>query len=182
MKQRYRVFWKDASHSIIALIVTPLGCSSTHPPKVSPIELSQLEDIRCSEVDAQSGEVRLYKCEVEEEEAFVFTIKDCSLPEPLTLSATTRKLIVGMLETTILEQQPTVLSTQPALRSLISGILDATPIVLSVYTVRQNSCIKDFIVWRETDTVISRTGQETAAFKSLSDTIFNKASRIGGAT
>ena len=101
---------------------------------------------------------------------------------PLTLSATTRKLIVWMLETTILEQQPTVLSTQPALRSLISGILDATPIVLSVYTVRQNSCIKDFIVWRETDTVISRTGQETAAFKSLSDTIFNKASRIGGAT
>ena len=82
MKQRYRVFWKDASHSIIALIVTLLGCSSTPPPKVSPIELSQLEDIRCSEVDAQSGEVRLYKCEVEEEEAFVFTIKDCSLPEP----------------------------------------------------------------------------------------------------
>lgn len=180
MKQRYRLFWKDASHSIVACILALSGCSSTPPPEVTPIEVSQLEDIRCSNVDNQSEEVRPYKCTLKEEEAFVVAIKDCSLPEPLTLSATTRKLIVGMLETTILEQEPTSLGSHSTLRSLVSGIMDATPIIMSVYTLRRNSCIEDFIVWRETETVATKADETTAVFKSLSDAMFQRASRIGG--
>lgn len=180
MKQRYRVFWKGASHSIIAFFAGLSGCSSPLLPKVSPIEVSRLEDIHCSEADAQGGKVRFYKCALNEEQAFVFNITDCSQPEPLTLSATTRRLIVGMLDTTILEQHPNGSGSRPVLRSLISGVMDATPIVMAVYTVRENSCIEDFIVWREATGIITRTNKTTDAFISLSDALFQRASRIGG--
>jgi hypothetical protein len=79
---------------------------------------------------------------------FVTTVKDCSIPEKFTFQATTRQLLVGVVDLTVLTQDPMTFNSLKALHSLVHGTMDVDPFIMSIYTFHQNECVTDLVVWR----------------------------------
>jgi hypothetical protein len=101
---------------------------------------------------------------------FVTTVKDCSIPEKFTFQATTRQLLVGVMDLTVISQEPETLHSVKTLHSIVHGTMDVDPFIMSIYTFHQNDCITDFVVWRGTSRG-KPSADETAKFSGASSSI-----------
>jgi hypothetical protein len=82
-------------------------------------------------------------------------VRDCGIKEKFTSQATTRQLLVGIANLQILKQEPfEVAPSRPALLTTMRGVLDATPVIVTVVTERISGgveqCIIDYVFWRRT--------------------------------
>jgi hypothetical protein len=90
----------------------------------------------------------LYQCESAGGPVFVTTLKDCSIPEKFTFQATTRQLLVGVMDLKVENQQPVKFSEVKALHSVVSGTMDADPFLMSIFTFHEDTCVTDLVLWR----------------------------------
>jgi hypothetical protein len=178
MKQSYRVLNLSARYSFITAFLILVGCSSTPKPSSSALHFNKRSDVTCNEAPFSSREPTVYACTTEKSNAsdnpivFITAISDCSLPEPLTLNASTRKLLVGLVNTTILEQRTVNRGAEKNLLTLVSGIMDAEPIVMATFTHRNRSCIEDVIVWQRSEAPIKQKNMQTEGFLRLAHQVY----------
>lgn len=178
MKQSYRVLDFTARYSFIIGFLILVGCSSTPKPSSSALHFNNPSDVICNEAPSSPREPTVYACTTDKSNAlynpivFVTAISDCSLPEPLTLNASTRKLLVGLVNTTILEQRAVNRGAEKNLLTLASGIMDAEPIVMAAFTRRNGSCIEDVIVWQRSETSIEQKNMQTEDFLRLAHQVY----------
>jgi hypothetical protein len=172
MKQSYRVFQLSARCSFLLGLFTFLGCSATPQPKSAAVNITETTGLSCAEMEKPASGARIYTCSSDQDELFITLIKDCSLPEPITLSASTRKLLVGMLNTTILDQGPIVRGEDKVLHSLVTGIVDATPLVMSTFTQRSKGCVEDVVMWQQSPELITKKNLAAQEFQDLSTQVY----------
>jgi hypothetical protein len=134
------------------LCLTPFGgCSSgpSNPPVSVPLPAPEIKEAaNCAKERGDHG-ANIYKCPSELGPIFVTTVKDCSIPEKFTFQATTRQLLVGVMDLTVMSQDPVSFNSHKALRSVVHGTMDVDPFIMSIYTFHQNECVTDLVVWRE---------------------------------
>lgn len=167
----YPVLFRGASTSFLLLIATVAGCSSgtSTPPVSVPLNQPEVREVRCEKQRSVHGP-NIYQCQSELGPMFVTTVKDCSIPEKFTFQATTRQLLVGVMDLTVISQEPEVLNSVKTLHSIVHGTMDVDPFIMSIYTFHQNDCITDLVVWRGTSRLKPST-EETAKFSEVSSSI-----------
>jgi hypothetical protein len=79
-------------------------------------------------------------------------MKDCSIPEKFSFQATTRQLLVGLVGTKVARQTPVLVGGRKMLQSVITGTVDADPVILSTLTFRQANCVTDIVLWQSAGT------------------------------
>jgi hypothetical protein len=112
----------------------------------------------------------IYQCKSELGPMFVTTVKDCSIPEKFTFQATTRQLLVGVMDLTVISQEPETLNAVKTLHSIVHGTMDVDPFIMSIYTFHQNDCITDLVVWRGAAHG-KPSADDTAKFSEVSSSI-----------
>ena len=145
----YPFLFRGASTSFLALSILIAGCSgsSTPPPKtVSIASSSTLENSRCEKTSNGGG--NLYRCESGVGPLFVTTVKDCSIPEKFTFQATTRQLLVGVVDLSVISQEPAAFDSRKALNSIIHGMMDVDPFIMSIFTFKEKDCVTDLVLWK----------------------------------
>ena len=178
MKQSYRILDFTARHSFIVALLTLLGCSSTPTPSSPSLHFNKPSDVTCREASFSSRNPLVYACTIGKDTAshnravFVTAISDCSLPEPLSLNASTRKLLVGLVNTTILDQSSVSRGVEKTLVTLVSGIMDAEPIVMVTFTRRNHSCIEDVVAWQRSEVAFKKKNMYTEGFLRLAHTVY----------
>jgi hypothetical protein len=101
---------------------------------------------------------------------FVTTVKDCSIPEKFTFQATTRQLLVGVMDLTVMSQEPETLNSVKTLHSIVHGTMDVDPFIMSIYTFHQNDCITDLVVWKGSSR-LKPSPDETTKFSEVSSSL-----------
>jgi hypothetical protein len=142
---------RGASTSFLVVLGLLWGCSgsSSPPPKTLPLDSIALDDNpQCDRVTGHDRGVILYRCESVGGPVYVTTLKDCSIPEKFTFQATTRQLLVGVMDLKVENQQPVQFSDVKALHSVVSGTMDADPFLMSIFTFHESTCITDLVLWR----------------------------------
>ena len=146
----YPFLFRGASTSFLALSILLTGCSISDapPPKtVSIPSSSTLESSHC-EKTGSSGGIALYRCESDVGPLFVTTVKDCSIPEKFTFQATTRQLLVGVVDLSVITQEPAAFDSRKALNSIIHGMMDVDPFIMSIFTFKEKECVTDLVLWK----------------------------------
>jgi hypothetical protein len=100
----------------------------------------------------------------------VTTVKDCSIPEKFTFQATTRQLLVGVMDLTVMSQSPVAFNSSKALHSVVHGTMDVDPFIMSIYTFHQNDCVTDLVVWKGSSKEKPST-EDTNAFAAVSSSL-----------
>lgn len=146
----YRFFEHGARYSLLVagVFVSLFGCSSTPNPVTVPIESTRLAHSDCHRVPQSWGSSVVYRCTSDVGPLFVATMKDCSIPEKFSFRATTRQLLVGLVGTKVARQTPVLVGDRKMLQSVITGIVDADPVILSTFTFRQANCVTDIVLWQ----------------------------------
>ncbi len=167
----YPVLFRGASTSFVLLLATLIGCSSgtSTPPVSVPLNQPEVREIHCEKQRGAHGP-NIYTCESELGPMFVTTVKDCSIPEKFTFQATTRQLLVGVMDLTVISQEPENLNSVKTLHSIVHGTMDVDPFIMSIYTFHQNDCVTDLVVWRGTSG-LKPTADETTKFSEVSSAL-----------
>jgi hypothetical protein len=171
----YPVSFRGASTSffiLVALASAPLtGCSSgpANPPVSVPLNPPEAREVQCEKQRSLHGP-NIYQCQSELGPMFVTTVKDCSIPEKFTFQATTRQLLVGVMDLTVISQEPQTLNSVKTLHSIVHGTMDVDPFIMSIYTFHQNECITDLVVWRGSSHG-KPSADDTAKFSEVSSSI-----------
>jgi hypothetical protein len=79
---------------------------------------------------------------------FVATLKDCSIPEKFSFQATTRQLMVGLVGAKVARQAPVSMGKFNTLQSVVTGTMDAEPVMMSTFTYRNKECVTDIVLWQ----------------------------------
>lgn len=152
--QCHRAPKQRAARPALALLVlclmTVAGCSSgpSNPPVSVPLPSPELREVaNCSREPDRYG-TNIYRCQSSLGPLFVTTVKDCSIPEKFTFQATTRQLLVGVMDLTVVSQGPVTFHSLKALHSVVHGTMDVDPFLMSIYTFHQNDCVTDLVVWK----------------------------------
>jgi len=98
--------------SYILCLVPFGGCSSgpSNPPVSVPLPAPEIKEAaNCAKERGDHG-ANIYKCPSELGPIFVTTVKDCSIPEKFTFQATTRQLLVGVMDLTVMSHIKTTAS------------------------------------------------------------------------
>lgn len=135
---------------LIVCFTTLPGCSSGpgNPPVSVPLPAPEVRKIaNCSREPDENG-TNIYKCPSALGPLYVTTVKDCSIPEKFTFQATTRQLLVGVMDLTVMSQTPIAFDSSKALHSVVHGTMDVDPFLMSIYTFHQNDCVTDLVVWK----------------------------------
>jgi hypothetical protein len=167
----YPVLFRGASTSFVLLLGTLAGCSSSSstPPVSVPLSQPEAREVSCEKQPSAHGP-NIYTCKSELGPMFVTTVKDCSIPEKFTFQATTRQLLVGVMDLTVISQEPETLNSVKTLHSIVHGTMDVDPFIMSIYTFHQNDCITDLVVWRGS-THLKPSPGDTAKFSEVSSSI-----------
>ncbi len=167
----YPVLFRGASTSFLFLLVTLAGCSSgpSNPPVSVPLNPPEVREVKCAKQRSAHGP-NIYVCESELGPMFVTTVKDCSIPEKFTFQATTRQLLVGVMDLTVISQEPETLNSVKTLHSIVHGTMDVDPFIMSIYTFHQYDCITDLAVWRGSSTG-KPSVEDTTKFSEVSSSI-----------
>ena len=167
----YPVLFRGASTSFLMLLATLTGCSSgsSTPPVSVPLTPPQVAEVKCDKQRSSHGP-NIYTCQSDLGPMFVTTVKDCSLPEKFTFQATTRQLLVGVMDLTVMSQEPETLNSVKTLHSIVHGPMDVDPFIMSIYTFHQNECITDLVVWKGS-TPLKPSSDETAKFSEVSSSL-----------
>lgn len=149
----YPFLIRGASTSFLFALAMLGGCSGSSgpPPQTLPIDQAALtENPHCETVSPDSEKIKLYKCDSEVGTVFVTTLKDCSIPEKFTFQATTRQLLVGVMDLKVDQQDPVQFGSTKALRSVVYGTMDADPFLMSIFTFHEKdkNCITDLALWK----------------------------------
>lgn len=147
----YPFFWRGASTSFLVVLTILSGCSGSSgpPPETLPINSVALDNNpHCEPVSGSERGVNLYRCDSVAGEVYVTTLKDCSIPEKFTFQATTRQLLVGVMDLKVENQEPVRFSDVKALHSIVSGTMDADPFLMSIFTFHEGTCVTDLVLWR----------------------------------
>jgi hypothetical protein len=127
----------------------------------------------------------VYRCSTEGSPVFVTTVKDCSLAEKLTFQTTTRQLFVGVVGMQVVSQAPVSLGATHALQTVVTGTIDAEPVMMSSFTFRDGKCVDDIILWQGTKSAQPPL-EQVEGFKSttqrLAKTLFNEELTVNDAT
>lgn len=167
----YPVLFRGASTSFLFLLATLTACSSgpSNPPVSVPMSPPRVQEVKCEKQPGSHGP-NIYQCQSELGPMFVTTVKDCSIPEKFTFQATTRQLLVGVMDLTVISQEPQTLNSVKTLHSIVHGTMDVDPFIMSIYTFHQNECITDLVVWRGAPHG-KPSADETAKFSEVSSSI-----------
>jgi len=167
----YPFLFRGASTSFVFLLATLAACSSgtSTPPVSVPLNQPEVREVKCEKQRGSHGP-NIYQCQSELGPMFVTTVKDCSIPEKFTFQATTRQLLVGVMDLTVISQEPETLNSVKTLHSIVHGTMDVDPFIMSIYTFHQNECITDLVVWRGT-THGKPSPDDTAKFCAVSSSI-----------
>ncbi len=90
----------------------------------------------------------VYECQANGSTLFATTLKDCSIPEKFTFQTTTRQLFVGLLGLKVINQDPVQIGNTRALQTVVTGTLDAEPVLMSAFTFRKQNCVTDIVLWQ----------------------------------
>jgi hypothetical protein len=148
--QMYRFFRDCArcSFLVIATTYTLLGCSSGPMPVTVPLESTRLAHEDCRRLQESSAPSVVYSCQTDLGPIFVATLKDCSIPEKFSFQATTRQLMVGLVGAKVAHQGPVSMGTFNTLQSVVTGTIDAEPVIMSTFTYRNKDCVTDIVLWQ----------------------------------
>jgi len=168
----YPFLFRGASTSFLLFVATLCACSSgpANPPVSVPLNSPQIREAAHCEKQRGDHGANIYQCESDLGPVFVTTVKDCSIPEKFTFQATTRQLLVGVVDLTVLTQNPITFNALKALHSVVHGTMDVDPFIMSIYTFHQNECVTDLVVWKGS----SRTKpspEDTSKFSDVSTAI-----------
>jgi hypothetical protein len=119
----------------------------------------------------------LYSCRDGGEEIFVTSLKDCSIPEKFTFQTTTRQLFIGLMGLKVISQEPVTLGQTKALQTVVTGTLDAEPVIMSAFTFRRNRCVTDIVLWKSVPAVDpgpDSVSRFTNSSKQITASLFNE--------
>lgn len=170
----YSVFKHTASISFLSLVL--LACSSGPAPTTVPLESVALKADKCAKISGPLATPVLYRCGDGYETIFVTSLKDCSIPEKFTFQTTTRQLFVGLLGLKVVSQESVSLGDTKALQTVVTGTLDAEPVIMSAFTFRRNKCVTDIVLWRSTSSSEPEgdsVSDFTVSSKQLTNSLFN---------
>ncbi|MFO0416791.1 MAG: hypothetical protein ACK5Y6_05835 [Pseudomonadota bacterium] len=169
--------------SVLATIVT--GCSSGPAPTAVPLESLNLRADSCEMLSKPPRSPVVYRCPTQGSPVFVTTVKDCSISEKLTFQTTTRQLFVGVVGMQVVSQAPVSLGSTHALQTVVTGTIDAEPVMMSSFTFRDEGCIDDIIIWQATKSP-QTPPEQVEGFKTasqrLAKTLFNEELTVNDAT
>jgi hypothetical protein len=171
----YSVFKHTASASFLSFVL--LACSSTPAPTTVPLESVTLQADGCVKISGPLESSVLYRCSDGNEDIFVTSLKDCSIPEKFTFQTTTRQLFVGLLGLKVISQEPVSLGETKALQTVVTGTLDAEPVIMSTFTFRRNKCVTDIVLWRSVASVnpgADSVSRFTNSSKQITASLFNE--------
>jgi len=138
-----------------------LACSSTPAPTTVPLESVVVQSDACKRIANRPLSPVVYECQTSGNKIFATTLKDCSIPEKLTFQTTTRQLLVGMVGLKVISQEPVQFGATKTLQTVVTGTLDAEPVMMSTFTFRNSSCVTDIILWQGSSS--SQTSTEKLA-------------------
>ena len=149
----YPFLIRGASTSFLVAMAVLGGCSGSSgpPPQTLPMDSAALTDSpHCEGTPSGSSKIKLYKCDSEVGTVFFTTLKDCSIPEKFTFQATTRQLLVGVMDLKVDQQDPVQFGSTKALRSVVYGTMDADPFLMSIFTFHEKdkNCVTDLALWK----------------------------------
>lgn len=135
----------------VTLILWTLGCGAatptTHSVRIAPEVLHSSN--RCKGFDGgPTVPNSVITCETEAGALFATILEDCSIPEKFTFQATTRQLLVGMTDMSIVSQTAVSAGATKQLHSVVKGAIDAAPVLLSFFTSRRDGCVTDLVMWK----------------------------------
>jgi len=142
----YSVFRVTARGSFLSLLLA--ACSSGPTPTTVPLESVAVKNDECRRLSGPLATPVVYKCRAESGAVFVTTLRDCSIPEKFTFQTTTRQLFVGLLGLRVLSQESIPLGKTRALQTVVTGTLDAEPVLMSAVTFRKDQCVTDVVLWQ----------------------------------
>ena len=166
-----RFGWMVLSLQLLCL-VTILGCSSGSgtPPVSVPLPAPEVREIaNCLREPDRHG-TNIYRCQSSLGPLFVTTVKDCSIPEKFTFQATTRQLLVGVMDLTVIRQDPVTFHSLKALQSVVHGTMDVDPFIMSIYTFHQIDCVTDLVIWKGSSRE-KPSADETSTFANESSSL-----------
>jgi hypothetical protein len=163
----YPVFGLRASCSFLvktAAYALLCGCSSTSAPITVPIESTVLAHEDCQRLATSSASSVVYQCKSDVGPVFVATLKDCSIPEKFSFQATTRQLLVGLTGMRVVKQEPVPVGSVNMLQSVITGAIDADPVLMSTFTYRKKNCVTDIVLWQGAASPNELSNEQVSAF------------------
>jgi hypothetical protein len=104
-------------------------------------------------------------------------MKDCSISEKSSFQATTRQLLVGLIGAKVARQTSVPVGDTNMLQSVITGTVDADPVILSTFTFRRTNCVTDIILWQSSEPGTAVAEERLDAFaessKKLATSLLN---------
>ena len=135
----------------LQMLLSVSACSgptqTTHSLRIAP-EVLQSSNL-CEGFDGGSSAPNsVIRCQTVAGPLFATILEDCAIPERYTFQATTRQLLVGMTNMSIISQTPLLSGSTKTLHSVVRGSIDAEPVLLSLFTSRKGGCVTDLVIWR----------------------------------
>lgn len=177
--QMYPVLRCGARCSLVAIAITYAfgGCSSGSQPVTVPLQATTLAHKECTRLPKTAAPSVVYVCKSDAGPVFVATLKDCSIPEKFTFQATTRQLLVGLVGAKVAYQASVNMGSFSTLQSVVTGTVDAEPVMMSTFTYRNGSCVTDLVLWQgvavEELSQAERIDRFTESSKKLATALFN---------
>jgi hypothetical protein len=153
--------WASVSFLVISGVLPGCSGSSTPPPVSIPLSESALHELAKCDTLRGSKNPRIYRCDSDTDKVFVTAVKDCSIPEKFTFQATTRQLLVGVMDLTVITQEPALVNSTKTLQSVVHGTMDVDPFIMSIFTFNDRKCVTDLAVWKGFSS--SKPSQDDAA-------------------
>jgi hypothetical protein len=168
--QMYPVLSHGARWSLLVIAITYAlsGCSSTPAPVTVPLESTRLEHEQCSKLSGSAAPAVVYSCKSDSGPIFVATLKDCSISEKFSFQATTRQLMVGLVGAKVAHQGPVNMGSFNTLQSVVTGTVDAEPVIMSTFTYRNKNCVTDIILWQGLSPQDISSDEKVSTFKESS--------------
>jgi len=80
---------------------------------------------------------------------FLTAIRDCSLSKHSSAIAAARQLLVGLEKIRIIKKSTILLAGKQIIRTAVLAKLDGKPLELLTYTLKQDACVQDYVLWRD---------------------------------
>lgn len=133
----------------VALLVS--SCSLLGNTTVESVTLPanpSLEQISFEQISSSPNLYRKRGTSINGEYSVYMTaIKQCEVAEALSSIATTRQLLVGLRDIKVERQESTHLAGNRALLSVLDATLDGVPLKIALYTLRDQDCVTDYVIW-----------------------------------
>ncbi|MFN4896486.1 MAG: hypothetical protein ACK5GN_02325 [Pseudomonadota bacterium] len=149
------------------------SCSSGSTPTTVPLESVAVHHEACKRLSGPLATPVVYECRSEGGRIFATTLKDCSIPEKFTFQTTTRQLFVGLIGLKVVSQEPVQIGSTRALQTVVSGTLDAEPVLMSAFTFRKRNCVTDIVLWQGSDSTQVATEKIDQFTRSSSQLTFH---------